>query len=910
MAEEHLDICRVCRSEGTADKPLFYPCVCTGSIKYIHQDCLVQWLKYSNKEFCELCKHKFSFTPIYAADMPQRLPLFDIMSGLLKSIVKGLKYWFHYTLVAIAWLGVVPLTACRICRCLFTGSVSTLLTLPLDMLSTENIGTDALQGTFVVFCSLCIFISLVWLREQLVHGGIPDWLQNNPSTNQLEACAYDFFTLTNEGRPAGDQPEAAVPNGEPAEFEDGWVDIDEEEVEEDDGQDENGPGDVAPQPQAPVDNQANWNPMGWDRAPEELTWERLLGLDGSLVFLEHVFWVISLNTLFVLIFAFCPYHIGQWTINGLRMTAVAESSKFEGVLTTMVGYVMVAICLVLLHTILGLVRLQKIRMAAGLCYIVVKVSILIVAEIGLFPLICGWWLDICSLPMFNATLSLRMESFKEAPGTIMFAHWLIGMVYVFYFASFILLLREVLRPGVLFFLRNVNDPEFNPIHEMVHINVYRHTRRFVLSLLIFGFTVMLMLWLPIRFIRVVFTGFLPYHMALSNDAPVSELTLELLLLQVVLPSLLDQGHTRTWLKNLVVYWSNAVAWLLDLKSYLLGTEDLSGKPAERIVRDPNEPVRWGNANLGAAAEPVVAVGEAHQALLNVQGPSGFQAYCRPEYFHLRVITLVILTCFSLFLASVISLILPVLIGRKLMNVWMPETKVHELYTAACGLYVCWLILRGAVIFSQWIPLGWNNLCFKLKEWITMGNKVLILTVLLVGVVPLLIGLLFDQILVVPLRVPLDQSPVFFPWQNWALGVLHTKIICGLTMMGPQWWLRRNVEQLYNNGLWNLNLKDVLQNLCLPVILLLGLTLAIPYAFSKSIVPYLGLTFEGEIQLYRRIYPSVFTLFCMTTLIIFNFKQFKKLYEHIKNDKYLVGRRLVNYDKHITPAAASTPMASA
>ena len=46
----------------------------------------------------------------------------------------------------------------------------------------------------------------------------------------------------------------------------------------------------------------NWDPMGWDRAAEELTWERLLGLDGSLIFLEHVFWVVSLNTLFVLIF--------------------------------------------------------------------------------------------------------------------------------------------------------------------------------------------------------------------------------------------------------------------------------------------------------------------------------------------------------------------------------------------------------------------------------------------------------------------------------------------------------------------------------------------------------------------------------------------------------------------------------
>lgn len=50
----------------------------------------------------------------------------------------------------------------------------------------ENLVSDAVQGTFVVLCSLCVFISLVWLREQLVHGGIPVWLQNN-----AQAAAHD-----------------------------------------------------------------------------------------------------------------------------------------------------------------------------------------------------------------------------------------------------------------------------------------------------------------------------------------------------------------------------------------------------------------------------------------------------------------------------------------------------------------------------------------------------------------------------------------------------------------------------------------------------------------------------------------------------------------------------------------------
>lgn len=33
----------------------------------------------------------------------------------------------------------------------------------------------------------------------------------------------------------------------------------------------------------------------------------------------------------------------------------------------------------------------------GLCYVVVKVMLLVVIEVGVFPVICGWWLDICSL---------------------------------------------------------------------------------------------------------------------------------------------------------------------------------------------------------------------------------------------------------------------------------------------------------------------------------------------------------------------------------------------------------------------------------------------------------------------------------------------------------------------------------
>ena len=30
--------CRICRAESTEAEPLFYPCKCSGSIKFVHQE--------------------------------------------------------------------------------------------------------------------------------------------------------------------------------------------------------------------------------------------------------------------------------------------------------------------------------------------------------------------------------------------------------------------------------------------------------------------------------------------------------------------------------------------------------------------------------------------------------------------------------------------------------------------------------------------------------------------------------------------------------------------------------------------------------------------------------------------------------------------------------------------------------
>ncbi|XP_035493040.2 probable E3 ubiquitin-protein ligase MARCHF10 isoform X1 [Scophthalmus maximus] len=53
------EVCRICHCEGDDECPLITPCHCTGSLSFVHQACLNQWIKSSDTRCCELCKFDF-----------------------------------------------------------------------------------------------------------------------------------------------------------------------------------------------------------------------------------------------------------------------------------------------------------------------------------------------------------------------------------------------------------------------------------------------------------------------------------------------------------------------------------------------------------------------------------------------------------------------------------------------------------------------------------------------------------------------------------------------------------------------------------------------------------------------------------------------------------------------------------
>lgn len=71
-------------------------------------------------------------------------------------------------------------------------------------------------------------------------------------------------------------------------------------------------------------------------------------------------------------------------------------------------------------------------------------------------------------------------------------------------------------------------------------------------------------------------------------------------------------------------------------------------------------------------------------------------------------------CFVLFVCF-----FTVFTGRWLMSFWTGNSKIHELYTAACGLYVCWLSIRGVTVLLAWMPQGRTVIVHKVQEWTLM-----------------------------------------------------------------------------------------------------------------------------------------------------------------------------------------------
>ena len=75
--------------------------------------------------------------------------------------------------------------------------------------------------------------------------------------------------------------------------------------------------------------------------------------------------------------------------------------------------------------------------------IILKVSVILGVKFGIFPWMCGWWLDVCTLRVFGQTIAGRVAFSVKNPILMSFAYWTAGVCYLMYAFVHVHLIKEV-----------------------------------------------------------------------------------------------------------------------------------------------------------------------------------------------------------------------------------------------------------------------------------------------------------------------------------------------------------------------------------------------------------------------------------------------------------------------------------
>ena len=94
----------------------------------------------------QVCKHAFSFSPVYAENAPARLPFQEFVVGMAMKACHVLQFFLRLSFVLSVWLLIIPFITFWIWRLAFVRSLGEAQRLFLSHLSTAVILTDCLHG--------------------------------------------------------------------------------------------------------------------------------------------------------------------------------------------------------------------------------------------------------------------------------------------------------------------------------------------------------------------------------------------------------------------------------------------------------------------------------------------------------------------------------------------------------------------------------------------------------------------------------------------------------------------------------------------------------------------------------------------------------------------------------------------
>jgi hypothetical protein len=265
---------------------------------------------------------------------------------------------------------------------------------------------------------------------------------------------------------------------------------------------------------------------------------------------------------------------------------------------------------------------------------------------------------------------------------------------------------------------------------------------------------------------------------------------------------------------------------------------------------------------------------------------------------------------SLVALSASMLVLPLAAGRGLFAAAGLAVK-NDLFAGTVGGLTLWGAAAAAAGAARATSLaGLRAAARAAGRWAALSVKLAALVLLWVGVVATLIGVLFELVLL-PLRLPPNQTALIYLHTNWTFGVLALKLGHMLAVVrgrerraggggaaagGANEQLNAwdvHLEALQAQGLRELDFGRALTRIVLPALDALLIALAAPYVLTRGLLPLLGLPARA-LQVANLYGYAVCHGLYLSYLASARVRAgLKELHNSIRDDRYLLGRRLNN-----------------
>ncbi|KAF9926863.1 hypothetical protein BGZ67_007902, partial [Mortierella alpina] len=201
--------------------------------------------------------------------------------------------------------------------------------------------------------------------------------------------------------------------------------------------------------------------------------------------------------------------------------------------------------------------------------LIMKIAFFVAIEMVAFPLFCGVVVGTTTLPMLaGATLASRWAFYLRSPNWAVVMHWLLGTAFMYNFSLFVSVSRTVVRPGVMWFIRDPNDEGFHPVREIMERPVLVQLRKLSTGVLMYLTLILLSASLDVQGVSHLLKGILPLRWRI--DEPLSDVPFDMLIFHLLVPFTLHWIDPSERFKAIFENWWRWLARTMRLSSFMYG----------------------------------------------------------------------------------------------------------------------------------------------------------------------------------------------------------------------------------------------------------------------------------------------------------------------------------------------------